>query len=226
MALAVYEKTALEMGRGKYQNIMITGPANCAKTFILKPLTLLFDTFCNPASGSFAWVGVQDKECIFLNDFCWFASLIPWHLLEGEPVHLPAPKTHFSHDIQLVKDTPIFCATKRPLMYIKNGRLESDWSFWVWSGNHWRCTPGSSHIYHIGSSVSVNGGLSMKFPLNQGVPQGSCLGPLLFTVYTRKLFQIVEDHLPQVHCYGWIHGDLSCSGYYPKFRCNSSISII
>ena len=49
--------------------------------------------------------------------------------------------------------------------------------------------------------VSVNGSLSHQFPLKQGVPQGSCLGPLLFTIYTRKLFQIVESHLPQVHCY-------------------------
>ncbi len=72
---------------------------------------------------------MQDKECIlFLNDFRRSAPLIPWRdlllMLEGEPVHLPAPKTHFSQDIQLVMDTPIFCTTKCPLLYIKNGIVE------------------------------------------------------------------------------------------------------
>ena len=41
----------------------------------------------------------------------------------------------------------------------------------------------------------------ISFLLKQGVSQGTCFGPLLFTIYTRKLFQIVERHLPQVHCY-------------------------
>ena len=63
--------TALEKGRGKYRNIMIIGPANCAKTFLLKPLSVIYNTFYNTAMGNFAWVGVQDKECIFLNDFRW-----------------------------------------------------------------------------------------------------------------------------------------------------------
>lgn len=121
-------KEALTKGRGKHRNLMIVGPANCGKTFILKPLTLLYQSFCNPASGSFAWVGVQDAECIFLNDFRWSPQLIPWHdlllMLEGEIVHLPAPKTHFSQDIELTKDTPIFCTSKRPLIFIKNGVVD------------------------------------------------------------------------------------------------------
>ena len=117
--------TALEKGRGKYRNIMIIGPANCAKTFLLKPLSVIYNTFCNPATGSFAWVGVQDKECIFLNDFRWSQQLLPWHdlllLLEGEIVHFPAPKTHFMQDIQL--DTSIFIPRILPSSVPLNGHF-------------------------------------------------------------------------------------------------------
>ena len=59
----------------------------------------------------------------------------------------------------------------------------------------------ASYLADRSQRVSVNGGFSSSFPLKQGVPQGSCLGPLLFTVYTSKLFDIVSKHLPSVHCY-------------------------
>ena len=49
--------------------------------------------------------------------------------------------------------------------------------------------------------VSVNGSLSDKFNLTCGVPQGSSLGPLLFTIYASSLFDILKSHLPSVHTY-------------------------
>ena len=37
------------------------------------------------------------------------------------------------------------------------------------------------------------------FDLTHGVPRGSCLGPLLHTIYASKLFEIVKAHLADVH---------------------------
>ena len=50
-------------------------------------------------------------------------------------------------------------------------------------------------------SGMVQGNLSQSLNLDLGVPQGSCLGPLLITIYASKLFDVIKVHLPTVHCY-------------------------
>ena len=70
---------SLMRGRGKYRNVMLTGPANCGKTFLLKPLNKVYHAFANPASTSFACVGAENAEIIFLNDFRWSPQIIAWH---------------------------------------------------------------------------------------------------------------------------------------------------
>ena len=160
----------LEKGSGKYRNLMIVGPANCAKTFILNPLATIFHTFCNPASGTFAWVGVQDAECIFLNDFRWSPNVIPWHdfllMLEGHIVHLPAPKTHFAEDITFEKDTPIFATGKRPLMFIKNGvadDVETEIMSVRWNIIHFRHQIARDNQQHISPCGRCFAELVFKF---------------------------------------------------------------
>ena len=49
--------------------------------------------------------------------------------------------------------------------------------------------------------ISINGTLSGKFYLRCGIPQGSHLGPLLLTIYSSKLFEILKFHLLTAHAY-------------------------
>ena len=42
---------------GKNRNLLITGPANCGKKFILNSLALILDTFANTSTAKYAFVG-------------------------------------------------------------------------------------------------------------------------------------------------------------------------
>ena len=59
----------------------------------------------------------------------------------------------------------------------------------------------TSYLSNRSQRVSLNGCISDSFRLPHGVPQGSCLGPLLFTIYSSKLFEVIKYHLPQAHAY-------------------------
>ena len=103
----------------KYKKTMYVGPANCTKDFCSTHLHL------QSSFITFAWVGTEEAEVIFLNDFRWTAQLNPWHNLllfvEDQAVNLPAPKSHFVKDVLLTNDTPIFYTSGHELTYVKNG---------------------------------------------------------------------------------------------------------
>lgn len=109
-------------GRSKGRNIIITGPRDCAKTFVLYPLTKIFLSFTNPSSGTYAFVGIQDKEVAFLNDLRYTPTMLPWqdflNLLEGLEVHIPTPKTHYAEDIEVTSDIPIFATSIGPIKFV------------------------------------------------------------------------------------------------------------
>ena len=59
----------------------------------------------------------------------------------------------------------------------------------------------SSYLTHRTQCVSVDGHSSHRTRLRHGVPQGSVLGPLLFTVYCANLSYIFETHGVRYHVY-------------------------
>ena len=119
---------ALKKSRGKSRNVCIHGPAYCGKPFIVSPLKVIYKAFSNPATGSFAWIGAEEAEIIYLNEFRWHPKIIAWHqflqALEGDTVHLPAPKNVCSKDIELSKDTPFFAPSDAALVLVKGSAMD------------------------------------------------------------------------------------------------------
>lgn len=59
----------------------------------------------------------------------------------------------------------------------------------------------SSYLQDRSMKVKIDNVHSDPVDLVYGVPQGSCLGPILFTVYAAPLFDIISKHLPSAHAY-------------------------
>ena len=76
------------------------------------------------------------------------------------------------------------------------GRLE-DCVGVTWRAHDWL----RSYVTGRSQQVKLGECLSRKVDLSFAVPQGSVLGPLLFTIYTTPLSQVVSQHDISQHIY-------------------------
>ena len=76
----------------------------------------------------------------------------------------------------------------------------------------------TSYLFERSQRVTINGASSELFGIKNGVPQGSCLGPLLFVLYVSDLLDLINSHLPNSHAYA------DDTQLYVSFRADSRAS--
>ena len=76
----------------------------------------------------------------------------------------------------------------------------------------------SSYVSERVQSVIVDGSVSDHCPLLYGVPQGSVLGPVLFTLYSQPLSDVISQHTCSFHKYA-DDTELSKSCLVEDFEC-------
>ena len=117
-------KDSLEKREGNFRNILIKGPANTEKTFLLSPLNVVYRSFSNPATSTFAWVGTEKEEVIFLNDFK-NNSMVRSASNARRTARSPScPQILLFQDLEFTRDTTIFGTTKHDLVYVKGGLID------------------------------------------------------------------------------------------------------
>ena len=89
------------------------------------PLTIIHKAFSNPASTTSLWIGVEEKELIFLNEFQWNPTGLDQkeflNSTDGIDVNSLRPQTIYSTDISLPRGdkVPILCAAIDRIKYVE-----------------------------------------------------------------------------------------------------------
>ena len=116
---------ALHLGRYKLRNVILVGDTNRAKSFLVKPLLLVYNCFVPPDTGSHQLADIDGSEVVFLNEFDWDPALMPWRtlkdFLEGSEVKIAVPKTQSRAKNYMFKaDTPIIGTAPGPIEHPKS----------------------------------------------------------------------------------------------------------
>ena len=104
----------LEAGRQKMRNLCVVGSTNMAKSFLFKPLALIYRTYTRPDGGNYQLEELLGKELVFLNDFEYNEDAKKWcawgyfkNFLEGCKLTVGVPKQKGSNQ-EFTSDAPVF----------------------------------------------------------------------------------------------------------------------
>lgn len=122
----------LSTGREKATNLCIVGGTNMAKSFVLKPLFIIYKTYTRPDGGSYQLENLLGKEVVFLNDFEYDESAqkwMPWqyfkNFLEGEKVAVARPKNR-GGNVDFESDAPVFMTAPQEVALYR-GKLRDEY---------------------------------------------------------------------------------------------------
>ena len=71
-----------------------------------------------------------------------------------------------------------------------------------------------SYLHPRAQQIIINDTKSDRFILEQGVPQGSCLGPVLFTGYSSSVFEVINQS--DMHGHGYADDHQIYVGFHPS----------
>ena len=114
---------ALLEGRKKGNNVFLLGPTNAGKSFLVKPLSLIYNVYTIPDGGSYQLESILDKELVFLNDFEWDTkeTWMRWSyfkdFLEGSAMTVARPKNR-GGNVPFDRDLPVIGTAAGPIQYL------------------------------------------------------------------------------------------------------------
>ncbi len=120
----------LKAGRKKMRNLCLVAGTNSAKSYLFKPLTLIFRTYTRPDGGSYQLEDILGKELVFLNDFEYDEDAKKWcpwayfkRFLEGEPLTVGRPKNR-GGNAPFESDAPVFFTAPQEIALYRGKRRD------------------------------------------------------------------------------------------------------
>ena len=131
---------ALELGRAKRRNVMIVGDTNRAKSFVLKPVEIVYNVYKPPESGSHQLADIRGAEVIWLNDFTYERDFMPWRafkdFLEGSSVKVAVPKT-LGTNYMFDADSPVLATAPGPVTWpgrpSETAQMTTRWRYFLFT---------------------------------------------------------------------------------------------